>query len=194
VSALDHAKTGASALVQMSTLDSAGENALVQGASALVQIRFVTGRGFVSDLISRGEYGFWATHAEAVMPDASLLCAHIDGGVQARPHGYDAATTTRERIATIAMTPDQAQRFYAFLRAQLGKPYDMRVIEQIAASAFLGERDWRQPDHWICSELQAGALEDCGFYPTPLATDVHHITPRDLLLNLNGRAGVSISE
>lgn len=58
----------------------------------MIVLRFVTGNSFVSAAIQRAEYGFWASHVEALMPDGTLLGAHIDGGVQARPRGYRAST------------------------------------------------------------------------------------------------------
>ncbi|MGD1213089.1 MAG: hypothetical protein ABR973_17315 [Candidatus Acidiferrales bacterium] len=147
----------------------------------MIQLRFVTCNDPVSASIRLGEYGFWASHVEAVMPDGTLLGAHYDGGVQARPKGYDAATVERERIVDLPCDDATEQKFLAFLRDQLGKPYDLRAIVALVA-----ERDWRQPDSWFCSELQAAALEACGWMPK-LADNVSKITPRDLLLIVSAR-------
>lgn len=177
----------------------------------MIRIRFVTGNDFISNAIRAGERDGWATHCEAVMPDGTLLGAHLDGGVMARPTGYDKGTRTRELIViidptlpitllssskamplpysgsiTLNMNPgaEIEDKFHAFLRAQLGKPYDMTAIAGLALN-----RDWREPDSWFCSELQAAALEACGYLPRLSAAD-NHISPRDLLLVLSGRVSI----
>lgn len=147
-----------------------------------MKVRFVTGNDPLSNMIRFGERDGWATHAEAVLPDGSLLGAHIDGGVQIRAAGYDKITTTRELIVEItAVTPDAEVAFYAFCHQQVGKPYDVTAIVGFALN-----RDWRQSDSWFCSELMAAALETCGYLPKLSAAD-NHISPRDLLLVLSGR-------
>lgn len=67
----------------------------------MIRIRFVTGNDWISDGIRLYEHDGWATHAEAVMPDGSLLGAHLKGGVEIRPAGYDKATMTRELIVDL---------------------------------------------------------------------------------------------
>lgn len=115
------------------------------------------------------------------MPDGSLLGARSDkvggkpAGVQVRPDGYEAWSRI-ERVSLQA-TPEQEAKFRTFLTAQIGKPYD-----SLAIAAFAVGRDWREPDSWFCSELQAAALEASGWLPRPLASVANEITPRDLLL------------
>jgi hypothetical protein len=155
----------------------------------MIVLRFVTGNSFVSAAIQRAEYGFWASHVEALMPDGTLLGAHIDGGVQARTRDYDKGQFTRERFVNIDAAPDVCDRFHAFLRSQLGKPYDTTAI-----AAFVAARDWQEKDSWFCSELQAAALVGCGWFTAPLATEFNHITPRDLLLIVSGRVAISAKE
>lgn len=157
----------------------------------MIRLRFVTATDPISLLIQRGEYGFWATHVEAVLPDGRLLGAHADGGVEARACDYDKGTRSRVTIVELPCTPEQEIAFLGFLNDQIGKPYDVAVIAQIALGAFLGERDWSATDHWICSELQAAALEASGWFAAPLASSVNHITPRDLLLIISGRVAVA---
>jgi hypothetical protein len=152
----------------------------------MITLRFVTGDSMVSAAIRRAEYGFWASHVEALMPDGTLLGAHIDGGVQARPRDYDKGQFTRELFADIDAAPDVCDRFQAFLRSQLGKPYDKTAI-----LAFVAARDWQEKDSWFCSELQAAALVACGWFASPLATEFNHITPRDLLLIVSGRVAIA---
>jgi hypothetical protein len=148
----------------------------------MITLRFVTGRDPVSAVIRAFEYGFWASHVEAQMPDGSLLGAHANGGVLARPRGYDALEVVREMFVSIPATDAQADKFYAFLRGQLGKPYDTKAIAGIVA-----QRDWRDDGAWMCSELMAAALCECGIFPAHLATEFNHVTPRDLLLIVSGR-------
>jgi hypothetical protein len=155
----------------------------------MITLRFVTGNSLVSAAIRRAEYGFWASHVEAVMPDGSLLGAHIDGGVQARPRDYDKGEFARELFVEIETAPDVCNRFHAFLRSQLGKPYDTTAI-----AAFVAARDWQEKDSWFCSELQAAALVECGWFAWPLATEFNHVTPRDLLLIISGRVAITAKE
>jgi len=49
----------------------------------MIRLRFVTGDDWISNAIRVGERDGWCTHVEAVMPDGTLLGAHLDGGVQA---------------------------------------------------------------------------------------------------------------
>lgn len=151
----------------------------------MICIRFVTCGDAISAGIRAAEYGFWASHTEALMPDGTLLGAHYDGGVQARPRDYDKGKYTKDIIVTIPTPQEMADKFHAFLRSQIGKPYDVEAIV-----AFVAQRDWRKSDSWICSELQAAALEAAGVLEWPLATEVNKITPRDLLLILSGKVKV----
>jgi len=152
----------------------------------MITIRFVGGDDAVSRLIRAGSYGYWATHTEALMPDGTLLGAHLEGGVMARPRDYDTGEFEREEYVELAAKQSAEDAFNSFLRGQLGKAYDMKVIEAIAASALIGERNWRDSGKWICSELITAALEAAGWLPN-LAVDVNHLTPRDVRLVLSGR-------
>lgn len=154
-----------------------------------MRLRFVTsGNTAISKMIQFAQYGFWASHVEAVMPDGTLLGAHIDGGVQARPHDYDTTVFTHELFVDLPSTPDMDDKFHDFLRSQVGKPYDVTAI-----AAFVARRDWQEHDSWFCSELIAAALVQCDWFTSPLATEFNHITPRDLLLIVSGRVKVGDS-
>jgi hypothetical protein len=164
----------------------------------MIRLRFVTGKSWISAAIRAGERDGWCTHVEAVMPDGTLLGAHLDGGVQARPAGYDKAEMTRELFVEIKdpYAPDEIVRvggngklarenvFHDFLRAQVGKPYDTEAVLGLGVG-----RNWRTADSWFCSELIAAALEACGYLPRLSAAD-NHISPRDLLLVLSGRVSI----
>jgi hypothetical protein len=91
----------------------------------MIRLRFVTSSDPVSAGIRAAEYGFWASHVEAVMPDGALLGAHYDGGVQARSADYDAINFPK-RIVSIPAAPEMSDAFHSFLRLQLGKPTTSR--------------------------------------------------------------------
>lgn len=151
-----------------------------------ILLRFVTSDSPISFGIRAAEYGFWASHVEAVMPEGTLLGAHVDGGVLNRAADYDKGDFIKEMVVEIPAEPAMVDSFHAFLRSQLGKPYDREAI-----LAFVARRDWQDPDAWFCSELQAAALSACGWFASPLATEFNHITPRDLLLIVSGRVNVN---
>jgi hypothetical protein len=157
----------------------------------MITLRFVTGDDAISVGIRAAEYGFWASHTEALMPDGTLLGAHVDGGVQARAHDYDKGRFTREAYVSIPADAAMTDAFHAFLRAQLGRPYD---VDAILAFVLQPKRDWQTPDAWFCSELQAAALAHCGWFENELATEFNHITPRDLLLIISGRVAITSKE
>lgn len=147
-----------------------------------ITLRFVGGSSLIDSTIKDFEYGFWADHAEALTPEGTIIGAYLGAGVQERPKGYDSGAYTCDLYVPILCTQDQQDKFYAFLRSQIGKPYDLRAVIGISL-----ERDWRDPGQWFCSELDSAALCDCGLFPEHLATQLNHVTPRDLLLIVSGR-------
>jgi len=126
-----------------------------------------------------GEDGFPYQHVECVMPDGTLLGAHLDGGVMARPADYDAGKYQSDLRVSIPATAAQEAAFYAFLRAQLGKPYDLQEIGSIIVGVVTGSApDWTQTLSWICSELQTKAALAAGVIKSAVADS----TPRDCLV------------
>lgn len=148
----------------------------------IVRVRFSTGPGLVSKMISQHTYGFWASHADAILADGRKLGAEGDG-VKVRAANYDDGYLTKELVLELKMPSADAKRFHDFLEAQIGKPYDFSAV-----AAFAVARDWQRADAWFCSELIAAALLECG-YLRPLAASTNKITPRDLLLILSGKVG-----
>lgn len=157
-----------------------------------VNVRLVMGRGIPSGLISW--FGGDFSHADAIMPDGTLLGARSDSipdgyprGVQKRPgppKPYE--NVMRSVTFTLSSTDQQAKDFYGFLIEQIGKPYDKTAI-----IAFALDRDWREQDSWFCSELIAAALEVSGLCPKLYLAD-SKITPGHLALVLSAlRATVS---
>jgi len=122
-------------------------------------------------------------HVDAVMPDGSLLGAqHEDGlggmpsGVQIRPADYgDSCGMTNRRRVALPAGDDMTAAFYAFLRGQIGKPYNTAAIV-----AFITGTNAQTEGGWFCSQLQRVALETCQFF-VPLWMPANKDTPADLL-------------
>lgn len=91
---------------------------------------------------------------------SSGCSAHVGGGVQERPPGYAAFT----RTACLVIPTTKDAEFYAWMQAQIDKPYDWRA----------------DPSAWFCSELGAAALEHIG--AVVVRTPANRITPNDLFL------------
>lgn len=153
-----------------------------------IRLRFVTCHDPISQGIRLRE-NFWASHVEAVTPEGKYLGAHCDGGVQARPVDYDAPILQQELFVDLAETaPGQGDEFYAFLNRHIGEPYDFESI----LGFLVPDIPAHQPQHVICSALQALALRQCRWFAAPLVEPAHKITPRDLLLIISGRVDVEI--
>lgn len=150
----------------------------------MITLRFVSHPGLFNWACSIAQYGFWCTHVEAVMPDGTLLGA-ISDGVKARAPNYDIGKFSREMFVRISVAPEHESSFYAFLRSQIGKPYDSQAIW-----AFYGkrdDRDWQAPSSWFCSELMAAALAEYEVFPQHMAEKFNRVTPRDLMLLISTR-------
>jgi len=165
----------------------------------MIRIRFVTGNDFASKLI-RMQAGvsmpFTPSHAEALTPDGKFyIGAHFDGGVLARPVGYDAGElltlpdgSLSERIVPLPCTPEQEAAFYAFLQAKIGEPYDWQSIFGFVAP----DLHTHLLDHIICSALMTDGLRapKCEIFRWPLTVPFHHVTPRDLMLILSSHVRI----
>lgn len=144
-----------------------------------IQLQFVRQADFASEAIAWFTQGNFS-HVDAVLPNGELLGARHDSvggkppGVQLRPEDY--AEWALQVRFTIPCTGDVASHFYNFLLGQIGKPYDMSVIY-----GFITGRNWRQRDSWICSELQAAAMEHAGIV-RPLYLSASKIAPSALAL------------
>ena len=153
---------------------------------ATIRIRFVANTGWAAHGIRAAQLGYPYTHVDVAQPDG-LLGAHLEGGVQVRPVGYDTRAAARERWIALDVAPAVADAFDGFLRAQLGAPYDIGAITDFAWAALSGEGSahppgaWRDPDRWFCSELVAAALVHAGVLPGALADEARHVTPQCLM-------------
>jgi hypothetical protein len=122
-----------------------------------ITLQFVLGAGTASSATAWFSQGHFS-HVDAVLSDGSLLGARSDvcggkpAGVQIRPPNYE--TWLKQTRFTIPCTLGQYGAWEAFLLKQVRLPYD-----KMAIFAFVTNRNWRESDAWICSELQAAALE-----------------------------------
>jgi hypothetical protein len=135
--------------------------------------QFSTSHDIFGFVVRYGTRSKWS-HVDAVLPNGSLLGARFRDGVQIRPSDYIKFPTSMR----VCVETPYADKFYEVLLTQIGKPYDWRAI---AAFAF-GDRDWRDPDAWFCSELQIWAMEQAGFFHNKPPITADRLSPRDQLL------------
>jgi hypothetical protein len=157
----------------------------------MIRIRLVTGNDITSHLI-RLQAGvsmpFTPSHAEALSQDGQFyIGAHVDGGVMARPVGYDAASlmtlpdgSKSERIVALPCSAEQEEDFYTIVHSKIGEAYDWKAIV-----GFVDPGHQHEFDHVICSAFMAAALRAANYFPWPMTVPFHHISPRDLLLILS---------
>ena len=155
-----------------------------------ISLRFVTCNDAVSALI-RLQAGlcmpFTPSHVECVSEDGqSYIGQHLDGGMQARPVGYDKATLQAEKIVDLEVSAPEQAAFYAFVTSKIGQPYDWQSILSFVDPAL----NLHQVNHLICSAMMTAALRACGFFPMPLVVPFHHISPRDLFLVLSSHVQI----
>ena len=154
-----------------------------------IQLQFVRQAALSSDVIAWFSQGHFS-HVDFVMPDGSLLGARDDSvggqqpGVRIRPPGY--VKFALRVVMTIPCSEDQATKYCAFLKDQVGKPYDTEAIW-----AFAFNRNWRETDSWICSELQSAAGEAAGIFPQ-LYLAANKITPVSCALAYSAIGGTNI--
>jgi len=145
-----------------------------QKDETVIRLQFVCELSPPSQIIAWFSAGHFS-HVDAVLPTGELLGARSDSvggkppGVQIRPANY--AKFSRRILMRVPSTHEQCRAFYSFLFSQIGKPYDHAAIW-----AFFFNRDWREDDSWICSELQCAAGEACGVLPA-LYLAANKITP-----------------
>ena len=104
------------------------------------------------------------------------LMGAADGGVAIRLHDEWPFKSYHE---TTIRHPNAAV-FKQLVRSQLGKPFDDVALHQVISEI---PRDWKKPDRWFCSELQAWALEEADIIK--IIVPKNRVTPGDLLLLLN---------
>jgi hypothetical protein len=153
---------------------------------AAVQLQFVCEAAFSSEVIAWFSQGHFS-HVDAILPNGKLLGARNDSvggqppGVRMRPPRY--TKFSRRVVMTVPSSEAQALKFYEFLGEQVGKPYDTQAIW-----AFAFNRNWRETDSWICSELVSAAGEASGIFPA-LYLAANKITPVSCALAFSAVGG-----
>ena len=147
-----------------------------------VQLQLSALDDIVSHAIMEDTRGLYS-HVDIVTPRGTLIGARsaamiinditYPAGVTERPAGYAPFTTTKVLTFPSSRVDDEAA-FWAFVSAQMGKPYDTWAVLGLGAG-----RDWHSSDKWFCSELAAAALEIAGYIPK-LPTGVWFVSPRDI--------------
>jgi uncharacterized protein YycO len=139
-----------------------------------IHLQFVCEALLSSQIIAWFSAGHFS-HVDCLLDDGTLLGARSDlvggkpAGVQIRPAGY--AKFSSRVVMTVPCSAEQKQIYLDFLISQVGKPYDSEAI-----LAFFFNREWRESDSWICSELQAAAGEKSLIFPK-LYLAANKITP-----------------
>lgn len=149
---------------------------------AEIVLQFVEGSGFGSGMIKWFGHGDYS-HVDAVLPDGTLLGARNDvlggvaAGVQIRPAAY--IGNSRMLRLVLPATEDQAEAFYDFMEAQIGKPYN-----KIGILAFVVNANWSSVGAWFCSQVVTTALQEAKWLGE-LSETPNKIDPDDLRLILS---------
>lgn len=157
----------------------------------MIRLQFVLGADFSSRLIAWYGNGYGGySHVDAVLPDGSLAGARDDvidpitpgwtGG--AIPSGFHIRPPFYEKwkardVISLPSTTAQEAAWEAWLRQQVGAPYDTGAIWGFA----LGRQD-HDAGHWICSAAQTQALEQASLLPHIVSPPTSQITPNSLRL------------
>lgn len=137
---------------------------------SIIRLLFVTNSKPVSVLLRIATWSHWS-HVASIMEDGvSVIDATMLHGVSHRPIEEAIQDSDHEIREYECVEPE---KFYAFLRAQLGKGYDFPGVFGIGL-----HRDWQEADKWFCSELVAAAL-DAGGSPR-FSEDKWRVTPQNL--------------
>lgn len=127
---------------------------------------------YISTPIIRGfSWSPWS-HEAIVMEDGESVidATFTHGGVRQRPLADVLAVSSQYAFREFEV-PD-AEAGYAFVRAQLGKPYDWTGVLGLAL-----HRDWQEDDAWWCSEISEAWLAACGL--VRFLADANRVTPQD---------------
>lgn len=154
-----------------------------------IKLQFVLERGWLPRLIARWGGGHFS-HVDTVLDDGRLLGARNDlvggapRGVQIRRPGYTKFIV--RDVMAVPVTVDQKATYLNFLHDQVGKAYDPRALW-----GFVFNRDWHDPNKWICSELVVDGAQRAGIIPQ-LYFAVYQITPGALALAMSAIGGTII--
>jgi hypothetical protein len=147
-----------------------------------MKLRFVEGGGWDSKVIRWDTRCRWS-HVEAFYGDYTVGAMLKDGVARRALTDPVYRRAVAYQIVEINTTVQANKIFDDFNQQQIGKPYDVRAIIGFG----MGERDWRNPSAWFCSEDQVRALELAGIVQLPDDIPMWRITPRDVWLLLAGK-------
>jgi hypothetical protein len=148
-----------------------------------ITLRFCTDDSTASSLIKLQAgvcMPFTPVHVEALSRDGQhYIGQHSDGGMQARPIGYDRNEPGRkDTFAHLSVFASQYDDFQHFCEQHIGEPYDWKAIVSFADPA----ENLHTSHSSICSAIMTLALRAADVFPWPLTVPAHHISPRDLFL------------
>ena len=161
-----------------------------------ITMQFVGGDSILSHAIELKGSGPYS-HVDIVMPppyaESEMLFGsqadeidRVPAGVWPRRPNYEVFDSVA-RIE-IVVTDEEEEKFWDFLLAQQGKPYDNTAI-----AAFIVGRDWQDADAWFCSELVMAAICAAGvFVQHPLMVPCNKIDPNTAFAILSTWGTVSI--
>jgi hypothetical protein len=142
-----------------------------------IVIRFVAEKRWYSPLIRWFSHGAYS-HVDVVGPDDKVYGARPIGGVAARDPNYMSFSVVKD--VPVEVTQPQLDRAWSFMKDQLGKKYDFSTL-----LAFALNRNWREGNHWACSELATAMLEQANVFKHAPSSPTNRITPCDLALMLS---------
>jgi hypothetical protein len=148
-----------------------------------ITLRFCTDDSTTSALIKLQAgvcMPFTPVHVEALSRDgAHYIGQHLNGGMQARPIGYDKDEPgRRDELVTISCSEDEYKQFHNYCEKHIGDSYDWKAIVSFIDLM----DDIHTPRASICSAIMTLALRASNIFPWPLTVPAHHISPRDLFL------------
>lgn len=151
-------------------------------------LRFVRHDDPASDVIVAAIGGHYS-HVEALTRAGTVIGAFglgykdIPAGVSERPLDYDGGKWADQKFMLLPADTDMSAKFYHYLRAVIGEPYDWTGIPATVFARLDDHRDHRV----FCSALQTLALRWVGYFPNVLPVPAHSISPRDLDVGLTMR-------
>lgn len=162
---------------------------------ATLEYQFSTSTAFASRIIRILTCSLFS-HVDLILPGEGLLgvsgpdkySGFLDpGGVIIRPFDVWPYLFT-PKVARVRCSDDTARKTIEFVRSQIGKPFDKKILwgflKDRAGVPSTG-RDWRDPEQWDCSEVQARGAEVGGLFDYPLIQPKGLISPNMFLVYLN---------
>lgn len=122
-----------------------------------------------------------------MLPDGTALGSRSDiingipAGVQIRSGNY--AKFAVQLTLALNVEEDKEKKFYSFLKAQIGKPYNKLGILGIAVG-----QDWNSVNSFFCSQLAVAALIQSGICPSLIAP-TNRINPDTLAVVVSALGG-----